>query len=81
MAYMWQLSDRLPVSAEDGALRDRTVGNPNRRIGAASIVSAIPSAFVLALLMLLSAIVWVISAVWILIAESYPQSQGSARGG
>jgi hypothetical protein len=82
IAYMWQLTDRLPTSG-DAPVRfevERS-GTPTAGSALLRILTAIPSAFVLVLLMFVSAIVWVIAAVWILIAETYPESlYGFQRG-
>jgi uncharacterized protein DUF4389 len=82
MAYMWQLTDRLPGSGEAPARFEvKPSGTPTVGSALLRIITAIPSAFVLALLMFVSAIVWVIAAVWILIAETYPESlYGFQRG-
>lgn len=82
IAYMWMLSDRLPVSGgETGRFEVEQSGTPTVGSALLRIVTAIPSAFVLALLMFVSAIVWVIAAVWILISENYPESLfGFQRG-
>src|SRR5262249_49021279 len=68
MAYTWQLTDRLPGSGEAPVRFDvERSGTPTAGSALLRIITAIPSAFVLALLMFVSAIVWVIAAVWILI--------------
>jgi hypothetical protein len=75
IAYMWMLTDRLPGSGEQ-TVRFEVERSGGPTVGSAllRIVTAIPSAFVLALLMFVSAIVWVVAAVWILIEETYPES-------
>lgn len=82
LAYVWQLTDRLPAAAEEPVRFEvEPSGTPTPGSALLRIVTAIPSAFVLALLMFVSAIVWVIAAVWILIAETYPESlYGFQRG-
>ena len=82
MAYMWQLTDRLPAAGEEPVRFEvEPSGTPTPGSALLRIVTAIPSAFVLAVLMFVSAIVWVIAAVWILIAETYPESlYGFQRG-
>ena len=82
IAYMWQLTDRLPVSGEETVrLEVERSGTPTPGSALLRIVTAIPSAFVLVLLMFVSAIVWVVAAIWILVAETYPESLfGFQRG-
>jgi hypothetical protein len=83
IAYLWQLTDRLPTSSETTPVRFEVgpSGTPTTGSALLRIITAIPSAFVLALLMFASAIVWVIAAVWILISETYPESlYGFQRG-
>ncbi len=82
IAYMWMLTDRLPVSGEE-TVRFEVERSGAPTVGSAllRIVKAIPSAFVLVLLMFVSGIVWLIAAVWILIEETYPESLfGFQRG-
>jgi Domain of unknown function (DUF4389) len=82
IAYMWILTDRLP-SPEQETVRFEIEPSGAPTVGSAllRIITAIPSAIVLALLMFVSAIVWVIAAIWILIAETYPESlYGFQRG-
>jgi hypothetical protein len=75
LAYMWQLTDRLPSSGgQTVRFEVERSGTPTVGSALLRIITAIPSAFVLALLMFVSAIVWVITAVWILIGETYPES-------
>jgi hypothetical protein len=82
LAYIWQLTDRLPGVGEAPVRFDvEPTGMPTVGSALFRIIAAIPSAFVLVLLMLVSAIVWVIAAVWILIDETYPESLfGFQRG-
>jgi hypothetical protein len=82
IAYIWMLTDRIPGSGET-TVRFEVQGSGAPTAGSAllRILTAIPSAFILALLMFVSAIVWIIAAVWILIAETYPESlYGYQRG-
>ena len=45
------------------------------------ILTAIPSAFILALLLFASAIVWIVAAIWVLFAETYSETlYGFQRG-
>ncbi len=81
-AYMWILTDRLPGSGEATVRFEvEPSGAPSPGSALLRILTAIPSALVLALLMFVSAIVWVIAAVWILIVETYPEPlYGFQRG-
>jgi Domain of unknown function (DUF4389) len=75
IAYLWILTDRLPGSSESPLRFEvEPSGAPTAGSALLRILTAIPSAFVLALLMFVSAIVWVTAAIWILIAETYPES-------
>jgi hypothetical protein len=82
IAYLWILTDRLPGSSEPPVRFEvEPSGTPTAGSALLRILTAIPSAFVLALLMFVSGIVWVISAIWVLIAETYPESlYGFQRG-
>lgn len=74
-AYLWILTDKLPGSeAATVRFEVEPSGAPSPGSALLRILTAIPSALVLALLMFVSAIVWVIAAVWVLIAETYPAS-------
>jgi hypothetical protein len=75
IAYLWLLTDRLPGSGDEPVRFEvERSGSPTVGSALLRILTAIPSAFVLALLMFVSAIVWVVAAVWILVAETYPES-------
>ncbi len=75
LAYMWILTDRLPGSDEQPVRFElEPSGNPTVGSALVRILTAIPSAFVLALLTFVSAIVWIIAAIWVLIAETYPEA-------
>jgi hypothetical protein len=82
IAYMWMLTDRIPGSGEATVRFEvEPAGVPTAGSALLRILTAIPSAFVLALLMFVSVIVWIITAIWILIAETYPVSlHGYQRG-
>jgi Domain of unknown function (DUF4389) len=82
IAYMSILTDQLPGADEPPARFEvERSGTPTAGSTLLRILTAIPSAFVLALLMFVSAIVWVIAAIWILVAETYPESlYGFQRG-
>jgi uncharacterized protein DUF4389 len=75
LAYLALLTDQLPGD------RGRSVrfaversGSPTTGSALLRILSAIPSVIVLAILSFAGAIVWVIDAVSVLVAESYPES-------
>ena len=82
IAYLWILTDRLPGASEPPARFEvAPSGTPTAGSALLRILTAIPSAFILALLMFVSSIIWVIAAIWILIAETYPESLfGFQRG-
>jgi hypothetical protein len=82
IAYLWMLTDRLPGSEEPSVRFEvEPSGTPTPGSALLRILTAIPSAFILALLTFLSAIIWIIAAIWILIAETYPESlYGYQRG-
>ena len=74
IAYMWMLTDRLPVSGEETLrLEVERSGTPIPGSALLRIVKAIPSALVFLLLAFVSAIVWLVAAVWILVKETYPE--------
>jgi hypothetical protein len=81
-AYLWILTDRLPGSVEEPVRFEvEPSGTPTPGSALLRIITAIPSAFVLALLGFISAVVWVIVAVWVLIDERCPESlYGFQRG-
>lgn len=81
-AYLWILTDELPSAASTTVrLEVEPSGTPSSESALLRILKAIPSALVLALLMFVSSIVWVIAAIWILLAEKYPESlYGFQRG-
>jgi Domain of unknown function (DUF4389) len=73
-AYMWILTDKLPASGEATVRFEvEPSGTPSPGSALVRMLTALPNALVLAVLMFVSAIVWVIAAIWILIAESYPE--------
>ena len=82
IAYMWMLTDRIPGSAETTVRFEvERSGTPTTGSALLRILTAIPSACVLGLLTFVSVIVWIIAAIWILIAETYPESlYGYQRG-
>jgi hypothetical protein len=74
IAYMWILTDRLAGGVESSVRFEvEPSGCPTPGSALLRILTAIPSAFILALLTFVSAIIWIIAAVWILVAETYPE--------
>jgi Domain of unknown function (DUF4389) len=75
IAYMSLLTDRLPVSGEETVRFEvEHSGTPTPGSALLRIVKGIPSLLVLLLLMFVSAIVWLVAAVWILVKETYPET-------
>jgi hypothetical protein len=82
LAYLWILTDRIPGSGEE-AVRFEVESSGTPTVGSAllRILTAIPSAFILALLLFASAIVWIVAAIWVLFAETYSETlYGFQRG-
>ena len=74
LAYIALLTDELP-GAGHGVIRFEIAPSGSPTVGSAlwRILKAIPSAFVLALLGVVSWFVWVIATIFILIGERYPE--------
>ncbi len=75
-SYMSLLTDRLPTEDVSQIMRFevRPEGNPTPGSAILRIITAIPSAFVLALISILAAILTIIAAIMILVQETYPAS-------
>ena len=74
-AYLWILTDRIPGSGEEAVRFEvEPSGNPTPGSALLRIITAIPSAIVLAVLGFVSAIVWVVAAIWVLVGETYPEA-------
>jgi len=73
LAYLALLTDELPGASRQ-PVRLKVVRSGSPTVGGAllRIVKAIPSALMLALLSLVSSIVWLIAAISILLREQYP---------
>jgi hypothetical protein len=73
LAYLSLLTDRIP-GERDGPVRVavQPAGTPTVGSALLRILTAIPSALVLALLGLVAGVVWIVAAVWILVSETYP---------
>jgi hypothetical protein len=75
VAYLAFLTDDLPGQGEHPVrLEVERSGSPTVGSALLRILYAIPSVIVLAILVLVSAIVWVIAAVSVLVGERYPES-------
>ena len=73
-AYLALLTDRVPTEKPEQRVsyQVRTSGTPTVGSALLRLIFSIPSAFVLALLTIVGAIVWIIAAVMVLIKEDYP---------
>lgn len=82
LAYLMLLTDKLPGGDREAVRFEVTrSGSPTAGSALARIVTAIPSALVLALLGLVSGVVWVIAAISVLIDGTYSESlYGFQRG-
>ncbi len=74
-AYLAFLTDRLPTEKPQNWVRLDIVKGGSPSVGSAllRLVTSIPSALVLALMGIVSGLIWIIAAAWILASESYPQ--------
>ena len=74
-AYLGILTDRFPTEKPEEIVRFevRTGGSPSVGSALLRLILSIPSAFVVGLLFVASAIIWLIAAVMVLIQESYPE--------
>lgn len=75
-AYMMLLTDRLPSASDDvrfeiepGAWSGR---GPSTGSALVRLITSLPSAFMLAILGLVSWLIWLVSAIMILVTEDYP---------
>jgi len=73
-AYTYMLTDRFP-SDEDTSVRYEVqpIGSPTIASALLRLILSIPSAIVLSILLWVSSIIWLISAVIVLIQETYPE--------
>jgi hypothetical protein len=73
-AYTYMLTDRFP-SEDDPSVRYEVqpAGSPNVGSALLRLIFSIPSLIVLGVLLWVSSIIWLISAVMVLIQESYPE--------
>ena len=74
-AYIAMLTDRFPTERPEDAVRFgiRPSGAPTVGSALLRLIYSIPSAFVLSLLSFVSAIVWLIAAVMVLLNETYSE--------
>ncbi len=82
-SYLGFLTDRFPVEKPEEIVHFevQTDGNPTVGSALLRLIYSIPSAFVLALLGIVSAVIWLIAAVMVLIQESYPEGLYSFQCG
>ncbi|MDI6858570.1 MAG: DUF4389 domain-containing protein [Dehalococcoidia bacterium] len=73
-AYLGLVTDRFPTEKPEEIVRVeiQTGGTPTVGSALLRIILAIPSAFVLGILGLISGIIWIIAAIMVLIQENYP---------
>jgi Domain of unknown function (DUF4389) len=73
-AYTYMLTDRFP-SEEDPSVRYEVQpsGSPNVGSALLRLIFSLPSLIVLSVLLWVSSIIWLISAVMVLIQETYPE--------
>ena len=74
-AYLALLTDRFPTEKPEEIihLQVQTSGSPSVGSALLRLIYSIPSAFVLSILGMVAAVIWLIAAVWVLIQEKYPQ--------
>ncbi len=74
-AYLGILTDRFPTEKPEEIVRFevQTSGTPTVGSALLRLIYSIPSAFVLSILAIVSAVIWLIAAVMVLIQENYPE--------
>ena len=74
-AYLGILTDRFPTEKPEEIVRFevQTSGTPTVGSALLRLIYSIPSAFVLSILSIVSAVIWLIAAVMVLIQENYPE--------
>jgi hypothetical protein len=74
-AYLGILTDRFPTEKPEEIVRFevQTSGTPTVGSALLRLIYSIPSAFVLSILSIVSAVIWLIAAVMVLVQESYPE--------
>jgi hypothetical protein len=81
LAYIAQLTDRLPGDEPTVRFEIRRSGSPTVGSALLRILYGIPHAIVLAVLGIVFWIFWIVAAIAILIGESYPESLYSFQRG
>ena len=73
-AYLGILTDRFPTETPEEIVRFevQTGGRPTVGSALLRLIYSIPSAIVLSILSIASAVIWIIAAVMVLVQESYP---------
>jgi uncharacterized membrane protein len=73
-AYLGILTDRFPTEKPEEIVRFevQTSGTPTVGSALLRLIYSIPSALVLSILGIVSAVIWIIAAVMVLVQESYP---------
>ena len=73
-AYLGILTDRFPTEKPEEIVRFevQTSGTPTVGSALLRLIYSIPSALVLSILAIVSAVIWVIAAVMVLVQEDYP---------
>lgn len=74
-SYLWLLTEKFPTEAPETIVKFevQTGGSPTVGSALLRLILAIPSAFVLALLSIVGAIIWIIAVIMVLIQETYPE--------
>lgn len=82
-AYLGILTDRFPTEKPEEVVRYEVQpgGTPTAGSALLRLIYSIPSALVLALIGIVSAIIWLIAAVMVLIQESYPEGMFNFQRG
>ncbi|MHB8879759.1 MAG: DUF4389 domain-containing protein [Myxococcaceae bacterium] len=83
LAYFAIVTDRLPTEEPDGYLRFeiRPGGHPTAGSALLRILTGIPSALVLAVLLFFAGFAWVIAFLLVLVQERYPRSLFELQAG
>ena len=74
-SYLAILTDKFPSEKPEEIVRFEVTAGGSPTVGSAllRLIYSIPSAFVLALLSIVSAVIWIIAIVMILVQENYPE--------
>ena len=73
-AYLGILTDRFPTEKPEEIVRFEVQAGGTPTVGSAllRLIYSIPSALVLSILAIVSAVIWIIAAVMVLVQENYP---------